>query len=111
MAVVTTIGHVPRVTNITLRTKLARTITGIVRNAKKQSRRMRNANTPGIVPFATVRTPSGNRAPAVNFTAKRKIRDWRSEKIVRTTGGAQRRKNTMRRIMSVPQRILIAGTA
>lgn len=111
MAVVTTIGHVPRVTNITLRTKPARTVAGTVSNAEKRTMRIRNANMPGIVRFVTVRIISVNRAPAANFTAKRKIRDWRSEKIVRTTGGAQRRKNTMRRIMSVPQRILIAGTA
>ena len=69
MAVVTTIGHVPRVTNITLRTKPARTVAGTVSNAEKRTMRIRNANMPGIVRFVTVRMPWDNRAPAANFTA------------------------------------------
>lgn len=78
-------------------------IGGIVLRVKKHMEHLRCARTPGIVPFVTIRMPWGNRVPAVNFTAKRKISGLSARKTADTIGIAIPVTPIMRRILFAPQ--------
>ena len=114
MAVVTTIGHVPRVTNITLRTKPVRTVAGTVSIAEKlmtksrvapiigtvpvikrtiRPRRNRTANTAGTVRNVTIdMSRLTQSAPAIGGTAGKrgveKHMTWRNGSVVSIGGTA-----------------------